>query len=189
MLVNTHTTVAGAAAVPTTTTAAGAPAAAQVTPTTTTPPPAAAAPTTTPAKDTTSNTTPAPAPEPETTTTQQAPGNMGAAGGGGGDPQATESGAPDNVFTATKGSGGVLDYGSCIEFESQCNTLCTHGIYSMDCVTGGICLCYEDDPGASSDAADEVADGQNADDSDNPASRLSAYLPLPALAAALAAFI
>ncbi|KAJ2831085.1 hypothetical protein GGI24_001698 [Coemansia furcata] len=73
--------------------------------------------------------------------TSPAGGGVPALGGGGGSPQ-TGTPEPANVFTATMGSGAALDYGSCITFESQCNGLCSYGIYSMDCVTGGICLCY-----------------------------------------------
>ncbi|PIA15155.1 hypothetical protein COEREDRAFT_88015 [Coemansia reversa NRRL 1564] len=128
----------------------------------TTPTPAAAPPTTTKP----SKITPTPTPTDTPTTTKQgasttspeattpavpAPGGLGAAGGGGGDQPALTS-EPDNVYTATKGSGGILEYGSCLEFENQCNSLCTEGIYSMNCVDGGLCLCYEK---VSSDSANE----------------------------------
>ncbi|KAJ2821918.1 hypothetical protein FBU31_004751, partial [Coemansia sp. 'formosensis'] len=89
---------------------------------------------------------PTPTPTPTSTSkTSPAGGGVPALGGGGGSPQ-TGTPEPANVFTATMGSGAALDYGSCITFESQCNSLCSYGIYSMDCVTGGICLCYSDDP-------------------------------------------
>ncbi|KAJ1841978.1 hypothetical protein LPJ70_004010, partial [Coemansia sp. RSA 2708] len=129
-----------------------------------------------------------PAATTSTSTTAQQPGGQVAAGGGNGEPPASTSAAPANVITATQGTGGVLDYGSCIEFESQCNSLCSYGIYSMNCVSGGICLCYEDDPNESGSGS-EV----NGSDSDNDTSgsyavrQLSVWglsaTALPALAA------
>ncbi|KAJ2610995.1 hypothetical protein H4S08_003361 [Coemansia sp. RSA 1365] len=128
----------------------------------TTPTPAVAVPTTTKPSKITPTPTPADTPtttiqgasttSPEATTPAvPAPGGLGAAGGGGGDQPALKS-EPDNVYTATQGSGGILEYGTCLKFENQCNTLCTDGIYSMNCVDGGICLCYEK---VSSDSANE----------------------------------
>ncbi|KAJ2147556.1 hypothetical protein IW136_000024 [Coemansia sp. RSA 678] len=119
----------------------------------------------TPAKVTTP-TTPEAAATTSDTTTIPPVGGVGAAGGGGGDlPPSTTP--PANVMTATQGSGGLLDYGSCIEFESQCNTLCSYGIYSMDCFNGGICLCYKDDPndtdsGSEVDGSDDSTSGGRA---------------------------
>ncbi|KAJ2850152.1 hypothetical protein IWW36_002109 [Coemansia brasiliensis] len=150
----------------------------QVPPTTTTPTPAApttthtnppaqattttplATTTPTPKPTVTSKTTP-PADTTSTTSTTHPPGGMGAAGGGGGAPPANTSPAPANVITATQGSGGILDYGSCVEFESQCNSLCSYGIYSMNCVDGGICLCYDEDPNATTDSDGSEVDGSD----------------------------
>ncbi|KAJ2450363.1 hypothetical protein EV183_004346 [Coemansia sp. RSA 2336] len=125
--------------------------------TTTTPKPAV---TTTP-KPTATTSTPTTPAEATTTSTTHPPAGMGAAGGGGGAPPANTSPAPPNVITATQGSGGILDYGSCVEFESQCNSLCSYGIYSMNCVDGGICLCYDEDPNASSDSDGSEVDGSD----------------------------
>ncbi|KAJ2807943.1 hypothetical protein H4R20_001076 [Coemansia guatemalensis] len=158
------TTTPTAAAVTPTTTPAHA--------TTTTPTPAGAAAATTSTPKTTPTPTPTPATtksststtSPDTTTPAvPAPGDLGAAGGGGGNQPALTS-EPNNVYTATQGSGGILDYGSCLEFESQCNSLCTDGIFSMNCVDGGICLCYED---TSSDSVseDDGSDGATSSDS------------------------
>ncbi|KAJ2502102.1 hypothetical protein GGH96_001380 [Coemansia sp. RSA 1972] len=118
-----------------------------------------------PAKVTTPTTPAAAAATPDTTTIPPV-GGVGAAGGGGGDPPPSTT-PPANVMTATQGSGGLLDYGSCIEFESQCNTLCSYGIYSMDCLNGGICLCYKDDPndtdsGSEVDSSDDSTSGGRA---------------------------
>ncbi|KAJ1820219.1 hypothetical protein LPJ56_003486, partial [Coemansia sp. RSA 2599] len=106
-----------------------------------------------------SSTTHAAAEEPATTSSvTQANNIVGAQGGGGGEvaaPDATP--APANVITATKGTGGILEYGECISFESQCNGLCSYGIYSMNCIDGGICLCFKDDPD-NTDTGTEEAD-------------------------------
>ncbi|KAJ2886077.1 hypothetical protein H4R27_000925 [Coemansia aciculifera] len=101
-------------------------------------------------------TTPTPVVPISTPTPAPAGGGVPALGGGGGSPQTGKPG-PANVFTATMGSGGVLEYGSCITFESQCNDLCSHGIYSMNCVSGGICLCYDDEPESTTSDPDPSA--------------------------------
>ncbi|KAJ2004101.1 hypothetical protein GGI04_002723 [Coemansia thaxteri] len=87
--------------------------------------------------------TPAPAAVPTATLTTKGGGAI-VVGGGGGSPQTGPPGSA-NIITATMGSGGILEYGSCMTFESQCNELCSYGIYSMNCVSGGLCLCYGDD--------------------------------------------
>ncbi|KAJ2340773.1 hypothetical protein GGH91_004063 [Coemansia sp. RSA 2671] len=93
-------------------------------------------------------------------------------------------------MTATVGSGGVLEYGECIAFESQCNGMCSHGVYSMNCVSGGICLCYEDDAESTAQDADPNGNAAvNAVDNDtNLASRQlpvwsASALALPVIAA------
>ncbi|KAJ2145698.1 hypothetical protein IW142_002464 [Coemansia sp. RSA 564] len=166
-----------ASVTPTTPAAATTPTSAKVTtpaPTPATTPqtkaPVAAATTSTPSTSAsakvTTPTTPEAAATTSDTTTIPPVGGVGAAGGGGGDlPPSTTP--PANVMTATQGSGGLLDYGSCIEFESQCNTLCSYGIYSMDCFNGGICLCYKDDPndtdsGSEVDGSDDSTSGGRA---------------------------
>ncbi|KAJ1672068.1 hypothetical protein GGF38_000325, partial [Coemansia sp. RSA 25] len=99
---------------------------------------------------------PTPAPTVKTTTVG---GGVPGLGGGGGSPETGKT-KPANVFTATAGSGGVLEYGSCISFESQCNGLCSHGIYSMNCVSGGLCLCYQDDPESTPAVADQSGNAE-----------------------------
>ncbi|KAJ2083906.1 hypothetical protein H4R24_000436 [Coemansia sp. RSA 988] len=159
------------------------PTAAAISPTTTPahatsiiPTPADVAPTTTSMPKTTPTPTPIPATTKSSTFTTTsdttaptvpAPGDLGAAGGGGGN-QPVLTSEPDNVYTATQGSGGILDYGSCLEFESQCNSLCTDGIFSMNCVDGGICLCYED---TSSNSVSEHDGGDGATSSDSSTTR------------------
>ncbi|KAJ2744886.1 hypothetical protein GGI20_002615 [Coemansia sp. BCRC 34301] len=104
------------------------------------------------------HTTPTPAVATPTTTlkTTTVGGGVPALGGGGGSPE-TGKPKPANVFTATVGSGGVLEYGSCITFESQCNDLCSNGVYSMNCVSGGVCMCYQDDPESAATEPDPSA--------------------------------
>ncbi|KAJ2711781.1 hypothetical protein H4R19_003081 [Coemansia spiralis] len=100
-------------------------------------------------------------------TSAQRPGGHAGAGGGVIPPAAPVTPV---IFTATHGpGGGVLEYGSCIAFESQCNALCSLGVHSMGCSDGGLCLCYGDD--MSTDSADEYtgATDQSASDDDSAA--------------------
>ncbi|KAJ2725549.1 hypothetical protein GGI07_001177 [Coemansia sp. Benny D115] len=95
---------------------------------------------------------------PASTTTQQNGNMLGAAGGGGGEQPVLGTPPPANVMTATRGTGGILEYDQCIDFESQCNTMCSYGIYSMNCIDGGICLCFRSDPDDTT--VDGADDGQ-----------------------------
>ncbi|KAJ2232542.1 hypothetical protein IWW45_004885 [Coemansia sp. RSA 485] len=130
-----------------------------------------------------SSSTKALADEPTTSSSSitQANNVVGAQGGGGGDVATPgNTPAPANVMTATKGTGGILEYGECIDFENQCNGMCSYGIYSMNCIDGGICLCFKDDPdntdtdtGADEDTADETDDDE--DGSGNNKTRVSSH--------------
>ncbi|KAJ2660390.1 hypothetical protein IWW48_002974 [Coemansia sp. RSA 1200] len=156
------------------------------------------------------STTPVPAATTTSTTQAAVPNPGGAVGGGNGSPvSSTSSGAP-NVVTATVGSGGVLEYASCIDFESKCNDSCSFGIFMMNCESGGACVCYQSNPdettGDETDGGgDEANDKTNNDADDTKTSGASGFLSsvrssfrtasllsvLPAIAmlAATAAFI
>ncbi|KAI7833744.1 hypothetical protein BX661DRAFT_177459 [Kickxella alabastrina] len=119
--------------------------------------------------------------------TTQFAGGVVAGGGGGGEQPVLGTPLPISVTTATKGSGGVLEYGQCILFESQCNTMCSYGVFSMDCVDGGVCLCHNDDPNDTETGAEVNGDDKTTKSTSHAAHQLSVWgvsaLSLPALAA------
>ncbi|KAJ1800756.1 hypothetical protein LPJ59_000838 [Coemansia sp. RSA 2399] len=126
----------------------------------------------------TSNTAAATTSMPTTSTTQTAVQNPGGAvGGGAGVPTASTASGEPNLITATMGSGGVLDYGSCIAFESQCNQQCSYGIYSMGCDNGGACVCYSSNP----DSTNASSDGGNGDNASSGSSLSSSFWTMSSL--------
>ncbi|KAJ2798347.1 hypothetical protein H4R21_003967 [Coemansia helicoidea] len=101
-------------------------------------------------------------------TPAQRPGGQAVAGGGV-FPPATP--ATPAIFTATHGpaGGGVLEYGSCLAFESQCSLLCSNSVHSMGCADGGLCLCDGGDRGSSSTATTKHDDATELDASEDSA--------------------
>ncbi|ORX69571.1 hypothetical protein DL89DRAFT_322921 [Linderina pennispora] len=153
----------------------------------TTPPlgdPVATTPSKTAATATKSTTTP-PGALATTSSSSVAGAGGAAAGGAGGAP--TLAVAPADVYTATAGSGEMLEYSSCLVFEEKCLELCEFGLYNMNCNTGGLCLCYRTDPMATTTeetTADESTSAVSAVSSVNAAMKRTWNVAMVAIQAA-----